>query len=219
MSTVQARPRSPQWDAVSLQRKKLAGWRCEGCGMHVEEIRRHGGTLEGAHILDRIHYPDKELDIDNVRALCTFRNRRHPQRLGNGYGCHNAMSAHWSPPPHGYLPGTRTALVASRWKRHRRLGFAALCAAGILWTTPYAAWGWGALALSLVAWPELGLATALWALLLALGIHYHRLHAPSTFYGWLGWLAALLGLWCACLLATIVGLAHLLPALWRWVRR
>lgn len=215
MSTREA-TRSPQWDRVARQRYEFAGWKCEGCGLEADWIRKHGGRYDAAHVLDRISYPERELDLDNLRALCFFPKRNHPQRKGSGFGCHNAMSGHWSPPSYGYIATQsvlRSRLRRPRMPRHKLPAFGALFTAGILWGMHLPGWGglwpWGALAASLVLWPELGFASALWVALLALGIHSHRLHAPLTFGGYLGWLAALLGAWLACLGACTVGLGWL----------
>lgn len=158
-------------------------------------------------------YPALRLVDDNIMALC-----RHcdPDR-------NPAMRAGWWGDPKRPVTAGWERRKRRAMKRHKVDGMLMLAAAGILSTSHglphHALWAWGALALSLVAWPELGLATALWAALLAIGIHFRWLHAPATFYGYLGWLAALVGLWLACLGATVVGLAHVLPGLWRWVRR
>lgn len=216
MSTKEATRRGPLHDRWALAVKERAGWRCEGCGMGVDEIRRRGGNLEAAHVLPRTEYPDVQYDPANGKALCTFRNRRHPRRLGNGFGCHNAMSGHWGH-AYGTMPARAKAHRSRRlaMPRHKLPAFGSLFAAGVLWGLHLPGWGglwpWGALLASLALWPELGLATALWVLLLALGFHSHRLHAPATLGGYLGWMAALLGAWLACLGVVTAGLG--------WLRR
>lgn len=124
MSTKEASRRSPLHDAWALQIKERARWTCEGCGLSADEIRKHGGQLEAAHILPHNEYPDRRYDLSNGRALCTFRNQKHPNGLGNGYGCHNAMSGHWGH-SYGTVPTHRNG-------------------------DPWELWGFGLLALSVV---------------------------------------------------------------------
>jgi hypothetical protein len=104
--SVQESRRSPLHDDWALAVKGRARWKCEGCGMDSDAIRELGGRLEAAHVLPHSEYPDKRYDPSNGRALCTFRNRKHPQGLGNGYGCHNAMSGHWGH-AYGAVPAHR----------------------------------------------------------------------------------------------------------------
>lgn len=115
--------RGPMADAWAHKIKERSNWACEGCGMSERQIKALGGTLEAAHILPWNEFPEHRLDLDNGKSLCTFRNRRHPQGLGHGYGCHNAMSGHWNAPmAHGGRergPGLRGVLGLRRhWLRH-----------------------------------------------------------------------------------------------------
>jgi hypothetical protein len=95
VSTKEVSRRSPLHDEWAVKVKTRAGWKCEWCGLTADQIRELGGQLEAAHIAPWQEYPEKRFDPANGKALCTFRNRRHPEGLGNGYGCHNAMSGHW----------------------------------------------------------------------------------------------------------------------------
>jgi hypothetical protein len=106
--------RSPLHDQWAVAVKQRAHWCCEGCGMSSEAMKKLGGRLEAAHILPYSEYPERRYDVSNGKALCTFRNRRHPEGLGNGFGCHNAMSGHWGH-AYGVMPGVRLA------KRHKFL--------------------------------------------------------------------------------------------------
>jgi hypothetical protein len=112
--SVQEARRSPLHDQWAVAVKQRAGWKCEGCGMSSEAMKKLGGRLEAAHILPYSEYPDRRYDVANGKALCTFRNRKHPEGLGNGFGCHNAMSGHWGH-AYGVMPGVRLA------KRHKLL--------------------------------------------------------------------------------------------------
>lgn len=225
MSTKEASRRSPQDTRWAIAVKERAWWRCEFCGMSNAEIKAAGGELWACHEAPHWEFPEKALDLDNGKALCTFLDpkHRHPQGKGFGFGCHNSLSGHWGK-GNGLMAhsGRITEHRHKPMKRHKLPAFAALFATGILSTSHglphHALWGWGALVLSLALWPELGIGSALWVVLLALGFHFHRLHAPLTFGGWLGWMAALVGAWLACLGASMVGLAHL-PRLWGRVWR
>lgn len=95
VSTKEASRRSPEHDAWALRIKQRAGWKCEGCKLTADWIRKHGGRYDAAHELPYSEYPELRFDDDNGRALCYFPQRNHPQGLGRGYGCHNAMSNHW----------------------------------------------------------------------------------------------------------------------------
>ena len=248
MSTVQARPRSPkessrgpEWDRKVLEIAYRDGaYRDTDGRLHkvcrnFAEAKRQGLEAELppgcartngeskvwiCHSNSWSKYPALRFVDVNLMGLCEFCDPdRNPAMRANWWGDpRRPVTAGWE-----RRKGGRTSLVASRFKRHHLAGVATLFAAGILSTSHglphHALWAWGALGLSLLAWPELGLSTALWVALLALGFHSHRIHAPSTLYGYLGWLAALLALWLACLAAVSFSLAHLLPRLWRWVRR
>jgi hypothetical protein len=96
VSTKEASRRSPLHDEWALRIKGRDHWKCWGCGMSADEAKARGGRLEAAHFLPHNEYPDRRYEMDNGRALCTFRNRQHPKGLGGGYGCHNAVSGHWN---------------------------------------------------------------------------------------------------------------------------
>lgn len=230
MSTREASRRSPLHDRWALQVKERAHWKCEGCGMGVDAIRKLGGNLEAAHILPHSEYPDRRYDPENGRALCTFRNRHHPKGLGNGFGCHNAMSGHWGH-AYGVMPGTRQSLVAARAHAgsHWVLGTIALFAAFGLWDAHLTLWGYGAFAACLVLWLEGFLATLTWAFLLVANAHLRHFASlrpyligppPVGFGGLLGWMAVLLALWLVCLaLAHVMLKRRWLGRLWGLVRR
>lgn len=234
VSTIEASRRSPLHDRWAVRIKKRDHWKCWGCGMSRKEIEDAGGTLEAAHWLPHSEYPDHRYLMENGRALCTFRNRRHPKGHGRGYGCHNAASGHWNG-DHGFanaVPnGHRHRPRNSKHDLRRSVAASwALLAAGVLWAAHQALWGWAALAVSLALWPALGISTALWVLLLVLNFHLrhdpgwrpYTLGTPATFGGWLSWMAGLIALWGALLWGTAAALAHrwlgrLTGAVWGWV--
>jgi hypothetical protein len=177
VSTKEASRRSPLHDEWAVKVKTRAGWRCEGCGLDSDTIREHGGQLEAAHILPHSEYPDRRYDVANGKALCTFRNRKHPNGLGNGYGCHNAMSGHWG---HSY----GTVPIQAEGGRWKPIGVALLGIAGALtYAVLFADWRWswmleaswaaaGAMAFLSTkhrhAWAVFDLGSLLWLALVAL---------------------------------------------------
>jgi hypothetical protein len=207
--SVQESRRSPLHDEWAVKVKQRARWTCEGCGLTSDQIKARGGRLEAAHILPHNEYPELRYRLDNGRALCTFRNRRHPEGLGNGYGCHNAMSGHWGH-AYGVMP---SAVHHSRWlleRDHKLAGTAALMASAPLWALHYTLAGWAALGLSAVLWPALGFSVLLWAAALAANAHLRHYVSLRPYMigrpadsgrGLLTWLAIIVGLWGGCLLA------------------
>lgn len=232
MSTKEASRRSPEDDAWALRIKRRANWTCEFCGLTTAQIKELGGELQAAHEAPRWEYPEKALDDDNGKALCTFKDprHRHPRGLGHGYGCHNAMSGHWghsygtipAPPPHdrwelvglGLLAVSALLfLVAFKAHSHQRAWFEVavpvLAVSAPLW--------WVKRRL-LVA--SLIYGTATWFLLLAANIfaRYSSLRpwtfgAPSSFGGFLVAAVVLLALWGTCVILVHAALRR------RWLSR
>jgi hypothetical protein len=174
--TANGHARGPLHDAWALKVKERAGWACEGCGLARGEIEVLGGELQAAHILDRINYPQMQYDPENGRALCTFKNphHRHPRGLGDGFGCHNAMSGHWRD-GHGPRLGGAS----------RRVNWLVSVVGGT------ALWG-----VALVADGHLRYFAALRPFLLG-GPAVSGPHAGQNFLHLLCWAAVLLGLWFA----------------------
>jgi hypothetical protein len=230
VSTKEASRRSPLHDEWAVKVKTRAGWRCEGCGLDSDTIREHGGQLEAAHILPHSEYPDRRYDVANGKALCTFRNRKHPNGLGNGYGCHNAMSGHW-----GHSYGTIPVPPAhDRWEL---VGLALLAVSALLFVAAFKAHShqraWFEVAVPVLAvsaplwWVKRRLlvasiiyGTLLWMALLAANIlaRYSSLRpwtfgSPTTFGGFLGLIVVLLALWGACVILVHATLRR------RWLSR
>lgn len=91
----QSRQRPKAHDDWAVAVKTRAGWKCEGCGLEANWVRAHHGRFDACHILPYQEYPQLRFEPSNGRALCYFPRRNHPEGLGRGFGCHNAMSGHW----------------------------------------------------------------------------------------------------------------------------
>ena len=116
-------PGQAEW-ALAVHRR--SGWRCQGpgCGLSKAEIEALDGQLQGGHIWPYGECDDPlpagvlggptivggrplsaRFDPRNGLSVCTFKNRRHPAGIGNGYGCHAVLDRWGSKVP----PGTSTA--------------------------------------------------------------------------------------------------------------
>lgn len=232
MSTKEASRRTPLDDAWALRIKQRAGWKCEWCGLSAAEIKALGGELQAAHIAPRWDWPEKALEADNGKALCTFKDprHRHPQGKGHGFGCHNSMSGHWKSlnMPTGYeRDGDRWELV----------GLALLAVSVVLFVIAFKAhshrpaWFEGAVPVLAVSaplwWVKRRLLVAsilcghvLWMGLLAANIAARHsslrpwtFGSPSSFGGFLGLIVVLLALWGACVILVHAALRR------RWLSR
>lgn len=148
--------------------------------MGSDEIRELGGRLEAAHVLPHNEYPDKRYDPANGRALCTFRNRRHPEGLGNGYGCHNAMSGHWG---HSYGTVPTHSHPGGFWHKL------------------------GVLVLSVPLWWAIVIADVDLRYYWAWSRHF-TFGQATTIGGMFALLVGLVALWAACLILCHVALCH-----------
>ncbi len=65
--------KSPRWKALRLEAFRLADWRCERCGVGIEDVR-----LEAHHIF----YPDVlgTETASDLEVLCTYCHRAHHGR-------------------------------------------------------------------------------------------------------------------------------------------
>lgn len=230
MSTKEVSRRSPEHDAWALRIKQRAGWKCEGCKLTADWIRKHGGRYDAAHELPYSEYPELRFDDNNGRALCYFPKRNHPQGLGRGYGCHNAMSNHWG---NGDSAGPKHR-NGDRWQL---AGLALLAVSMVLFAIALnahsheRAWFEGAfivLAVSAPMWwvgartflASLELGTLLWVTLLAVDGWLRRYptlrpyligQPKASFGGLLAWLVALLVLEGTCLVLCYVALSNRWP--------
>jgi hypothetical protein len=217
--SVQESRRSPLHDEWAVKVKQRARWTCEGCGLTSDQIKARGGRLEAAHILPHSEYPELRYRLDNGRALCTFRNRRHPEGLGNGYGCHNAMSGHWGH-AYGVMPG---AVHHSPSRAVTLLGVALLGLSGAFaylvffrgwpssWTTEALACAAGAMpclsARHRLGWATFDLGTALWFVLAGVDLLARsRWHVGISPYHFGVFLFASVGAYAGCLLAAHIAL-------------
>jgi hypothetical protein len=217
VSTKEASRRSPEHDAWALRIKQRAGWKCEGCKLTADWIRRHGGRYDAAHELPYSEYPEHRFDDDNGRALCYFPKRNHPQGLGRGYGCHNAMSNHWG---NGDSAGP-SHRDGDRWEL---VGLGLLAVSVLLFVIAFKAhshrpaWFGDAvtvLAVSVPLWwvkrrlliASILIGNVLWTLLIAANVAARHsflrpwtFGSPSSFGGFLAAAVVLLALWGACVI-------------------
>lgn len=117
----QGRPPGQREWALAVH--KRSGWRCQGpgCGLTKDAIEALGGQLQAAHIWPWRDCADPlppgvlggptlgedgrplsaRFDPRNGLSACTFKNRRHPAGIGNGYGCHAVIDRWGSKVPPG----------------------------------------------------------------------------------------------------------------------
>jgi hypothetical protein len=212
--SVQESRRSPQHDQWALAVKKRAGWKCEGCGLSAKRIRELGGRYDAGHIYPYNEYPELRFDLGNGRGVCHFPKRNHPEGLGGGYGCHNAMSGHW-----GHAYGTMPGAV-----HHSPSGAVTLLGAALLglsgafaylmffrgwpssWTTEVLACAAGAMpCLSTkhrLGWVTFDLGTAMWFVLAGLDLLARsRWHVGVSPYHFGVFLFTSVAAYAGCLLA------------------
>jgi 5-methylcytosine-specific restriction protein A len=70
---------SKRWRAVRAQALRRDLYRCVVCGADISA----SGAARVDHIKERSNYPELELDLDNLRSLCTLHDRHAHREKSN----------------------------------------------------------------------------------------------------------------------------------------